>query len=228
MDISVIIPTYNESKNLQRLIPHLRLGGNPQIIVSDGQSDDDTVIVCRQLQVQLVQCQKRGRAHQLNRGAAMATGDILYFVHADTLPPKSYQRDIIQSLTNGAELGCYRFKFDNRHPLLRINSFFTRFDRLWCRGGDQSLFLSRSTFAKLNGFSEHMIIMEEYEFIERAREKYKFAILPKDIMVSARKYEENGYLRVQLANLKVFQMYKKKRAPEEILATYRKMIHCRA
>ena len=80
----------------------------------------------------------------MNEAAAIAKGDVLYFVHADTIVTKSFYADIQKAIAEGFEMGCYRYKFDQyKNPLLYINSFFTRFPMLWCRGGDQTLFVKK-------------------------------------------------------------------------------------
>jgi len=110
---------------------------------------------------------------------------------------------------------------------LKVNAYFTRFDTIMCRGGDQTLYVRRSIFESLGGFDESYIIMEDYDFIIRLRKRYSFKIIQKDIMVSARKYETNSWFRVQIANLCVFIMFFFRRSPREmkqiykILLTYR-------
>ena len=160
----------------------------------------------------------------MNLGARTAKGTILYFVHADACPPRSFVKDIRAAVKNGSDFGCYRFKFDSKNPLLAINSFFTRFPFLWCRGGDQTLFIRRDIFEKEDGYNEHFIIMEDFELIRRLWKKYKFSVLPKSVEVSARKYKHNGYLQVTLANLKVMRMFNKGVEPTLLKKTYHKLI----
>lgn len=156
--------------------------------------------------------------------AAFPDADVYYFVHADTRPPNGFYADIVNNIKAGFPVGCYRFKFDSSHPLLAINAYFTRFNALACRGGDQSLYVTRQVFEKLNGYHPEMKIMEDYEFIERAQASYPFRIIPRNILVSARKYRANNYFKVQLANLKVFRMYKNGASQEEMIATYKKRL----
>lgn len=231
MQISIIIPTLNEDENLERLIPHLQAhapGNSSEILVVDGGSTDATISCARRLGVQLLQSPQACRAVQLNLGARAARGDILYFVHADTLPPASFMADIEKALAEGYALGCYRFRFDSDRWLLKLNAFFTRFDQPFFRGGDQSLFISQPLFWKIGGFREDYIIMEEYEFLERARQEHAFKIIPKDILVSARKYEENGYLTVQWANYQVFKAYRQGASPEFLYHRYRQLLQHRS
>lgn len=230
MTVSVIIPTLNEAAHIGPLVRHLITNGNEallEVIVVDGGSSDKTLAIAAAAGAIAVKSPKRGRSAQMNYGAERAQGNLLYFVHADTLPPGSYLDDIGEALNENYQLGCFRFRFDSNRPLLQLNSWFTRFDLLWCRGGDQSLFILREVFRELEGFSDEHIIMEEYDLIVRARRKYPFRIIPKNILVSARKYENNSYIRVQLANFIAFNMYRWGFPQKRIYNTYRRMLDYR-
>jgi hypothetical protein len=165
----------------------------------------------------------------MNHGARSMDVDVYYFVHADTRPPLTFFHDIMGAVKQGYVLGSYRFKFDSPKFLLKINSFFTRFNRTWTNGGDQSLFIIAEAFELLNGYREEYVIMEEYDLLKRAKQlDYQFKVLPKDIMVSARKYSGNNYFRVQIANLVVFNMFRLGYQPQQILNTYRRLIDYRS
>ena len=228
--ISIIIPTLNEADNIGHIIDYLKQYADAslqEIIVVDAQSADNTEGVARRHGATVVQSPKRGRAAQMNAGAASAKSDILYFVHADCYPPTSYILDIFEALQKGFPMGCYRYRFDSNAFLLKINAFFNRFEPLVCRGGDETLFIEKGVFMELNGFDERFCIMEEYDFIRRARERFKFKIIPKYAVVSARKYETNSWWQVQRANATLFSMFKKGVAPEEMAATYKRMLNYR-
>jgi len=225
--ISIIIPTYNEADNIGRLLEYLlahRCDLIKEIIVVDGGSTDQTVDRSRQYEVEVLNSPHKGRASQMNYGASKSSGNILYFVHADTIPPSTFATDIVHELAAGYPLGCFRFLFDSPRKLLKVNSYFTRFDKIWCRGGDQTLFVKRQLFEELNGYRDDHKIMEEYDFIIRARKEVPFKIIPKDVIVSARKYDHNGYLRVQVANLVVFNMYRFGASQERMVKTYRRLL----
>lgn len=229
MQCSIIIPTLNESENIGDLIRHLQEGADERladIIVVDAGSKDDTVGEARSAGARVL-TSTRGRALQMNLGADATDSEILYFVHADTRPPLTYLDDIEEAIAEGYDMGCYRFKFNSRSKLLAINSYFTRFGKMWCRGGDQSLFMKSDVFYALGGYKEEYVIMEEYDLLRRAVDQYKFKLIPKDIIVSARKYEDNNYLRVQFANLVVFNMFKWGYEPQRLLNTYRRLISYR-
>lgn len=228
MQVSVIIPTYNEAAHVGCLVEHLLRYRNPyisEILVIDGDSQDDTVTIAAEAGARVHQVSCKGRAVQMNAGARMAKGDVLYFVHADTLPPASYAQDIAQAIQQGYRIGCFRARFDSNKVLLKINSYCTRFKRLMCRGGDQTLFIQKSFFEALNGYDEYYIVMEEYDLIRRACEQDKFKIMTSEVRVSARKYDRNSYLQVNFANLIVFTMFQLGFTPSKLKRTYQKLIN---
>ena len=230
MTVSVIIPTYNEAANIGRLVTALRQHGGKQvaeILVVDANSPDATAAIARQAGATVLTAPKPGRAVQMNYGASRATGEVLYFVHADVGIHPDFAADIEQGVRAGYEAGCYRFRFDSTHPLLRLNSYGTRFGGLMSRGGDQTLYTTRSLFDRLGGFDEQYVIMEDFEIIIRIRPVARFLIIPKDVLVSARKYETNSWLRVQLANLTAFAMFFMKLPPVRIARTYKALLNYR-
>ncbi|MEO7046266.1 MAG: hypothetical protein ABI091_13230 [Ferruginibacter sp.] len=163
----------------------------------------------------------------MNYGASFANGDVLYFVHADTFPPLTFVNDIINAIANGYGFGRYRTKFDSNKFVLKMNAFFTRFDIFMCYGGDQTLFIKKDVFNTIGGFKEEMLIMEDYEIVARAKQKSKYKIFSKASLVSARKYETNGWLKVQKANYTIVQMYKKGASQNEMVTCYKKMLDYR-
>lgn len=227
IQISIIIPTLNEGGNIGQLVEHLQEhceGCVSDLIVSDGGSSDATVQEAEKAGAKVLISPDKGRAQQMNHGVANSSGNILWFVHADSLPPASYVADIKESLETGYNVGCYRFRFDSKKWPLKVNSWFTRFDLEFCRGGDQTLFVTRDLWTELKGYRDDFLIMEEYEFMRRARKKSKFRIIPKDVMVSARKYDHNSYLRVNFANFVVFNMYRLGASQEKLMRTYYKLL----
>ncbi len=225
--ISIIIPTLNEVQNINKLLPFLFENGKDlihEIIVADAKSEDKTWLFAQKLGAKIVIC-PLGRAVQMNRAAAIAGGEILYFVHADTLPPQHFATSILAAFEKGKTAGCFPFVFDSPSFLLKINAYCTRFPFLWCRGGDQTLFITKDFFEKLGGFDEKYSIMEEYDFIIRAKKYQSFHILKGNVLVSARKYEENGYFRVQIANFLAFNMFRFNFSQSKILKMYKNILN---
>ncbi len=227
MRISVIIPTFNESEQIGNLIDYLiQNKGNAdiEIIVVDGGSSDNTIETANSKNVIVEKVKLRGRANQMNHGAAIASGDIFYFVHADTLPPSSYPNCITESILNGFTSGCCAYKFDSDKFLLKINEQFTKFNGIFTGGGDQTLFVTKAIFNKIKGFNPDFVIMEDFEFYKRLKRISKFKILHSKAIVSARKYEKNSYLRVNLANLAAIFLFSLKTNPQKISNIYKSLI----
>ncbi|MEP1032327.1 TIGR04283 family arsenosugar biosynthesis glycosyltransferase [Ekhidna sp.] len=225
MLISIIIPTLNEEEHIGSLLEFLT--SHPQkdqfeVIVVDGHSTDQTISIVESFKIPLFKSNPCSRARQMNEGATRAEGEVLYFVHADVQLVPTFVNDIYDAVSRGIQSGCYRFKFEQpTNPLLHINGFFTRFPFKWCRGGDQTLFIAKEVFKRINGFDERFVIMEDYDLLDRIESHgISFEVIPKSIKVSARKYELNSYLKVQLANLKAMKMYKKGINPAEIKKFY--------
>lgn len=199
--ISVIIPAYNEAKSLPKLIAFLfSLSESKEIevIISDGGSTDQTVELSKTSGAIVVRSPKKGRAAQMNFGASVASGDILYFLHADSYPPTTFTKDIEESLSRGYSSGCYRLVFDDPHPLLQFYSWFTKFDLDYFRFGDQSLFIKKELFTSLSGFNEKLLVMEDQMFVKKIKEKADFEILNGEVTTSARKYRQVGVIKLQL------------------------------
>lgn len=211
MHISIIIPTFNEAQNIPKTVAHLqRHGGSAvcEILVVDGGSTDTTVQAARTSGATVLVSPQKGRAQQMNFGAQNSRGEVLYFIHADTLPPQTYVQDIQAACAQGWAMGNFRYRFDSNRWLLRFNAAFTRFSFMFCQGGDKTLFVQRDLFWALGGYDPRFVIMEEYDFLRRAKKSgYDWVVLPRECLVSARKYEKNSWLRVQFANIVVFNLW---------------------
>lgn len=198
--ISIIIPTLNEAGSIKGLIALIRSNSNPlhlsEILVVDGDSNDATTSRAIEGGAVVVQA-ARGRAVQMNRGAKEASGGILYFLHADTFPPAGFDLAILKAIEKGHNAGSFRMRFDSTSWFLRFFSWFTKFNHPLCRGGDQSLFVSRRLFQECGGFNEAYRIYEDNEFISRLYKKTAFTVLPGQVMTSARRYREKNALRLQ-------------------------------
>lgn len=230
MKVSIIVPVWNEGEHIEQVVKRLCEGGNGYIkdlLVVDGGSSDDTVQKAKSAGARVIHSPQRGRSLQMNYGAAHSSGDLLYFVHGDTLPPPDYMDDLQQAVADGFPIGCFRLKLNTKHPLLRINAFMTRFQFMWCRGGDQTLYVTRAVFNELNGYRDDYIIMEEYDFIIRAKASYPFKVIANDVVASARKYEANSYFQVQFANMIVFNMFRMGFPQQKIKDTYQRLIDWR-
>ncbi|SHK32555.1 Glycosyltransferase, GT2 family [Maribacter aquivivus] len=211
--ISIIIPAHNEFDNLQRLfkvacfIEHERL---VEIIVavSSGNTDTIDILECSQ-KVKVLHCKNKGRAAQMNEASQIASGNTFVFLHADVVPPMGFIDDILNSLQHGYDAGFFSYKFDKDVWYLRVNASFTAKDGLFTGGGDQCLFIKKDAFNQLGKFDEEQVLMEDFEFFRRMKkENVPYTIVKNDLIVSARKYESNSYLRVNLSNFLLVVLFK--------------------
>jgi rSAM/selenodomain-associated transferase 2 len=228
--ISIIIPAYNESETIEKLIKHLSRSTDDnsiEIIVTDGGSTDNTLQTAKAAGAVALFSPEKGRAAQMNYGASKASGEILYFVHADTVPPSTFATDIGNAIKEGYSMGRYKTRFDSPKIILKLNAFFTRFDWFMCMGGDQTLFITKKLFDKTGGFDATMKIMEEFEFCERARKEGRYKIMNKTALVSARKYDTNTWWKVQKANYTIVKMYQKGASQDEMVNKYKAMLDYR-
>jgi len=229
VDISIIIPTYNEESCIDKTLTTLsQLKSShdhvKEIIVVDAQSTDNTQsLVSRHNSVILLSSEK-GRPLQMNYGAKKAKGSILYFLHADSIPPKDFDVYIVNAVKANHLAGCFRMRFDSNHPWMKFISWLTRFNSRACRGGDQSLFVSKTLFEEIGGYDESYKIFEDHEIIAKLYDKTNFKVIQKTLTTSARRFKDKGLLKLQLL---FWAMYFKKwlgASPDALFEFYQKHI----
>jgi rSAM/selenodomain-associated transferase 2 len=229
MNLDIIIPTLNEKENLLELLPFLKdhTSNTTKIYVVDSvQSSDNTSQLCQQHDITYLKSEFARRSIQMNEGAAMGKGDTILFLHADVRPPADFEKLISQEFTKGYKTGFFCYKFNPSSPLLKINEYFTKLNGIFAGGGDQCQFFRRYLFEQYGGYKEELEIMEDFEMIERLRHnKERLTIIKNPATVSARKYRDNSYLKVNLVNLISFIKYKKNVCPKEIKAYYKKSLN---
>ncbi len=224
---SIIIPTYNEADQIARTINIINAANGryeAEIIVVDGGSIDDTIKIAEQCGATVVRSARKGRAAQMNTGASIAKHEILYFLHADSIPPANFTSQILRACKDGFTTGCFRLAFDHDHWFLKANAWFTRFDVNAVRFGDQSLFVTKEVFQQSGGFREDLLMMEDQEIIHRLKKFGKFKVLNDVIVTSARKYVDNGVYRMQGIFFRVWGLYYLGYSQEELLQLYRKLV----
>ena len=210
---TIIIPSHNERENLTRLLPQLvdfRNAFDIEIIValSSANSDGSELLVAEH-DVRSVSSGKKGRAVQMNTAAHQAKGDILAFLHADVQPPHSFVQDIAETIDAGYDAGFFSYRFDKKSFFLQLNAAFTAKDSIFTGGGDQCLFIKKEIFKALGGFDEDQVLMEDFEFFRRMKKNnLRYKIIRNDLVVSARKYRNNSYLRINLANFLLVVLFK--------------------
>ncbi len=226
--ISVIIPTWNEESTIKETIERLKeydqLNLVKEIIIADGGSRDNTLIVAKEAGATVIKSPAKGRSAQMNYGASVAKNDVLYFVHADTIPPSNFSSDIHEAISQGFSAGCYRLSFDYDHWFLKANCWFTRFNVNAVRFGDQSLFVTKNIFERAGGFREDLLMMEDQEIIGRLKKYGKFKVMNGSVITSARKYLDNGIYRMQGIFFVIWLMYYLGYPQQKLLQLHRRLI----
>lgn len=218
MKLSIVIPTLNEAagiaRTLEALAP-LRANGH-EVIVADGGSEDGTRELAAALADRVIDA-ARGRARQMNAGAAAAAGDALLFLHADTrLPPRADQA-VIEALRDRA-WGRFDVRIDGRSPLLAVVAFFMNLRSRWSgiATGDQAIFARRESFP---GFPE-IALMEDVAFSKAMKRRSAPACLRDKAVTSGRRWEQRGILRTMLLMWQLRLAYFLGASPDELARRY--------
>jgi len=196
--ISIIIPTLNEARMIPGtlfVLQPLRRSGH-EVIVVDGGSHDGTGGIAQPLSDQFIRS-PRGRARQLNAGARIAKGDILLFLHADTLLPESADLLILDGLeTSRRNWGHFDVRLSGRHPLLRAVEYLMNWrSRLTgIATGDQAIFVKKELFERVGGFPE-IELMEDIALSKTLKRYGPALCLSQGVVTSSRRWERNGILR---------------------------------
>jgi glycosyltransferase involved in cell wall biosynthesis len=164
--ISIVIPAYNEAEAIEGTLQNILLEKNQihDLVVVDGGSVDDTKD--RAQRYAHVISSNKGRAVQMNKGSKVTTGDVLLFVHADTLLPKDAIRTLRTKIEEGVECGRFRMQFDRDQLSLKIFASYTRFS---CFSyGDQCFFVTRELFNRLGGYRTD-VPFEDVDFYSRLK-----------------------------------------------------------
>lgn len=225
---SVIIPTYNEETTIVgALAAAFGLRGDFEVIVVDGQSADQTRMAAESFVGQFprslrVLASGRGRAQQLNQAAQVAAGQVLLFLHADTvLPPDALEVLEVALEDSSIVGGSFHVVFDGESKWSRVFSWVDGFRRRFgIYYGDAGLFVRRDVFMRLNGF-KLMPIMEDYEFVRRLERSGRTARLATCIRVSDRRWQVQGVFRTLWNWFWIQLLYSLGVSPSYLAAWYR-------
>jgi len=212
MKLSVIIPTLNESQYIARTVnsvrEHVILGEAYEIIVVDSGSTDGTTEIVRKLKVILVKEDPifTGRATILNRGASFATGDVLLFLDADTIPPIGYDEEIRHAIFDmGATGGAFEFALEGKGFGLRLVEIINRIRYRISKNfyGDQGIFVTAAVFREIGGYPKRRIF-EAFEFCNLMKKFGRLRLIRKAMKTSPRRFIEGGVYRVLLNDIKLW------------------------
>lgn len=221
--LSIIVPVLNEAEGvaatLDALAP-LRAAGH-ELIVVDGGSHDETVVLSRERADQVLDG-PRGRARQMNAGAAVATGEVLLFLHADTRLPPSADQHIATALSHGAVWGRFNVRIEGRSRWLPVvASLMNLRSRLsGIATGDQAMFVRRELFRQLGGFADQPL-MEDIELSRRLRAVRGPACLRARVVTSGRRWDTRGAWPTIVLMWRLRWRYWRGVAPEDLAKAYR-------
>lgn len=198
--LSIIIPTLNEAKRIDQTLARVIQTPNVEVVVADGGSSDDTIAIARSMGAAVVSA-NRGRGRQMNAAAAIAGGDALLFLHADTELPESFDQNIRATLARGAIAGAFSLRIDgDRLGLRMIERAVNLRSRFLNRPyGDQGLFVASSWFYQVGGFP-NWPLMEDVELCRRLRRRGTIAMANATVKTSARRWSQLGLVKTTVVN----------------------------
>lgn len=195
--VSIIVPVLEEARTidatLRALVPARRCGA--EVIVVDGGSRDGTLSRAAPLADRAFEA-PRGRAAQMNAGAAAARGDILVFLHADTVLPPNAIRVVAAALSDVRVWGRFDVAISSSHPLLTVVAMLMNLRSRWSgiATGDQAIFMRRSAFEAAGGFPA-IPLMEDVAISRVLKRQSPPAALRDRVVTSGRRWEQHGILR---------------------------------
>jgi len=193
--ISVIIPALKEAAVIgATLVALLRLPGDLEILLVDGSSDDATAEIARSYQRVRVVVSERGRGTQLREGARVSTGDILWFLHADTIVPPEAADQIHKTLEDPKIAGGnFALQFDGQSRGARLlTAIYPHLRKLGLCYGDSGIFTRRTNYELAGGFRAHPIF-EDLDLVSRLRKTGRFVQAPGPLITSSRRFEHRNF-----------------------------------
>ncbi|HVR43635.1 MAG TPA: TIGR04283 family arsenosugar biosynthesis glycosyltransferase [Thermoanaerobaculia bacterium] len=220
--VSVIIPALDEAPRIEGAVRSALDAGAAEVIVADGGSRDATAEIARAAGATLARAEGV-RGARLNAAARGAAGEVLMFLHADTLLPPGAATAAAGAIEAGAVFGGFRIRFAEPHRRLRLAAALinarTRFTRApW---GDQAQFVRRELFLESGGFLA-IPLMEDYELARRMKKLGPITLLPLEVTTSGRRFLENGLFRTAAINWWTILQWRMGVPAERLAARYRR------
>lgn len=220
--ISIIVPVLNEEKAIENLLKGLNsLKGEKEIVVVDGGSSDSTVEIASNYGK--VVRSKKGRGVQMNEGAKIARGNVLWFVHSDSKVSQNALEAIKKAIEEGyigGGFSLYFYDYDTR--FMRFVSVTSNWRAKYLKlfFGDQGIFVRRDIFDELRGYKE-IELMEDWDFSRRMAKKGRMKLLKARIGTSARRFKQGGQLKTLLLMHKIKILYVLGVSPSKLSKIYR-------
>jgi len=208
MKISIIIPVLNEENILHKTLSSIDLDNDSELIIVDGGSLDNTIEIARKFTNIVIQS-KKGRGTQLSIGAQNATGDILFFLHADCIPPKNFLNIIRETLSTTKNIaGAFMLCIDSNGLIFRIIEWVvlvrTRITKI--PYGDQGLFMTKTTYDKIGGFND-LPLMEDIDIAQRLNRHGRIIFLSEKMTASPRRWLKEGIIYTTIRDWMIALMF---------------------
>ena len=223
LNLSIIIPTLNEAKNLPLLLSDLsELKEESEIIIIDSDSNDATKDISYLYGTRYLNIEERNRGLQLNIGAQKAKGHWLLFIHADSRFNKNWSKEISHIISkNNKFTYTFRFKVNDKKLIFRFLELMVNLRTLFLRTpyGDQGLLIHRSIYFKYGGYKK-IPIMEDIDFINRLKVKEFLYLLNTSIFTSSRKWKKHNLLYQSIINFRLRRKWSMGYPLDEIYKKY--------
>ncbi|MGZ4960324.1 MAG: TIGR04283 family arsenosugar biosynthesis glycosyltransferase [Methylomonas sp.] len=219
--LSIVMPVLNEAGHLAAILQALQpLRPDCELLLVDGGSDDESLKIAELLADSVLQS-SRGRARQMNAGAAQAQADVMLFLHADTHLPDNAVALVLRAVSEGASWGRFDVEFDNPQPVFKVIAFMMNWrSRLTgIATGDQAIFVTRKAFQAAGGFPD-IGLMEDIALSARLKQLGKPRCLQEKIVTSARRWEKFGILKTILLMWRLRLAYFFGASPDILEARY--------
>jgi rSAM/selenodomain-associated transferase 2 len=224
IEISIIIPVLNEETFILKTLKNLRKNEAIEVIVVDGGSKDNTVQLVQNMGIKIIKLTQASRSLQMNQGALLATGNILLFLHADTILPQGYDELILNGFSNSKIVGgAFQLKIDLSLFSLRLIEILVnwRSQIFSIPYGDQGIFVKTSVFLEIGGFT-NFPIMEDFEFMQKLNKRGKIIIVSAKVVTSGRRWQKLGVVKTTLINQLIILGYYLGISPQQLVQWYRK------
>ena len=226
MKIAIVVPVFNEALALPRLVEHLVVLNETasqdfELVFADGGSTDNTLALIQTAGLRVVNSVK-GRAWQMNAGAAQTTGDVLLFLHADTQLPNHALAAINSSLVGNICWGRFDVCIAGKPWMLSVVSHMMNWrSRLTgIATGDQAIFMTRAAFQKIGGFPEQAL-MEDIEISKRLHQLSRPGCITSPVITSGRRWETHGVWKTIFLMWRLRWAYWRGQNPKLLAALYR-------
>ncbi|MGD9629669.1 MAG: TIGR04283 family arsenosugar biosynthesis glycosyltransferase [Pyrinomonadaceae bacterium] len=221
-EVSIIVPALNEARDIGRLLGTLRaFREQAEIIVVDGGSSDETINIAREHGAIVIEA-PRGRGSQLHAGACVATGDIFWFLHADSIPPADALAEIRLAFEDeGSVVGNFELRFDGDSRAARFMTwFYPQVRKLGLIYGDSGIFVRRRIYDEVGGVSP-IPLFEDLDLVRRLKRAGKLVHLDAELLTSSRRFEGRPFIPVFLRWVFFQSLYWIGVSPHRLASRYR-------